>query len=76
MKYHDLDAESEPATAENEAEVTPEMIEAGMDAWIASDKAYEKMEKTIVRIFVSMLNRQRVAAAASAGHHDSFRPQE
>ena len=28
-----LDAESEPATAKNEAEVTPEMIEAGIDAF-------------------------------------------
>ena len=58
------DVESERQASADEIKITPEMVDAGLWAWIEADEAFETKEVTVKRIFRAMLNRSEGPAAS------------
>lgn len=46
----------------DEIEVTPEMVKAGIRAWIDADYDFAPQDEIVKRIFLAMLNRHTGAA--------------
>lgn len=47
-----------PATEKGEIEITPEMIEAGVDAFVGYDSRFEGPHEIVVEIFEAMITVQ------------------